>query len=119
MASLSVKASPQGGGPSGPLGTVPEVLCIFSNGHLLSTSVGQPSVLLAAIMFWETLGNPDQQLRRGLLMIGIEIFVRCSVSLGIVSLGGNFYLNMYVYLYINIYVHLFYPPPCFCFFPCP
>lgn len=73
--SLSMKASPQGGGPSGPLGTVPEVLCIFCNGHLPSSSVGQPSVLLAATTFWETLENPDEQLRRGLLMLGIEILL--------------------------------------------
>lgn len=50
---LSRKASPQREGPSGPLGTVPEVLCIFSNGHLPSTSVGQPSELLA----YSVLGN--------------------------------------------------------------
>lgn len=60
-------------------------------------------------MFWESIGQSDLQLKRGLRMYGLGIFVRLSLVLGrsIVNPDENILFKLYVYSHTDFVFYRF------------
>ena len=67
----------------GPLGPVSEVHGVFDNTNLTFHLWGQPKAIAMTYDAWgNLLGNPDQHVKRGLLLTGVGASVRWSLALG-------------------------------------
>lgn len=91
----------------GPLGSTSQAHCVFSNTFLSSTSVEQPrEITITYNVLGGLLDNPDQHLKRGLLMpwfgcFVLDFFYTCSIVSKTEISNRTIYECLYKYLYLS------------------